>query len=261
MQPERFYYLIHVQYLGYRLHGWQRQPGLKTVEGLIKKTLKFVLGERRIKILGAGRTDAMVSAQEAAFELFLDGEPLKDLENFIYILNKNLPPDIRAINIQEVDSSFNIIQHSTLKEYVYLFSFGEKSHPFCASMLVTFLEELDIELMKSAAQIFCGKHDFRNYCTKPTSETTTVREILRCEIIENKLIHASFFPEKTFALHVEAEGFLRNQIRLMMGTIVLVGRGEFSLEKLKESLLPNNEIEINFIAPGSGLILNKIDFK
>ncbi|HET8752879.1 MAG TPA: tRNA pseudouridine(38-40) synthase TruA [Salinimicrobium sp.] len=261
MQKERFYYLIRIEYLGYRLHGWQRQPGLKTVEGLIKKTLKFVLGERRIKILGAGRTDAMVSAREAAFELFLDGEPLEDLKDFLKTFNKNLPPDIRAIEIEEVDAKFNIIQHPKVKEYVYLFAFGEKSHPFCASLLVTFLGDLNIELMQKAAALFCGKHDFLNYCTKPGSETTTIREIFRCEIIENKIISASFFPEKTYALHVEAAGFLRNQIRLMMGTLVLIGRGEMSLEELEKSLLPQHKVEINYIAPGSGLILNKIDFK
>ena len=82
MQHIRFYYLIKVQYLGYRLHGWQKQPNFKTVEGLIKKTLKFVLPGRKIKVLGSSRTDAMVSANDAAFELFLYDEPLENLEDY-----------------------------------------------------------------------------------------------------------------------------------------------------------------------------------
>ena len=61
------YYLVHIQYLGFRFHGWQRQPGVKTVESMVVKTLAFILGHEDFKILGAGRTDAMVSAGDAAF--------------------------------------------------------------------------------------------------------------------------------------------------------------------------------------------------
>src|SRR5690554_6493733 len=143
----RYYYLLKLQYLGYRLHGWQKQPKLKTVEGLLVKTLKFVLPEQRFKILGAGRTDAKVSAQAAAFELFLEEQPLTDQAEFLELFNANLPPDIRAMSIEQVDASFNIIKDATSKEYLYLFAFGEKSHPFCAPLLSTFPGDLDIEVM------------------------------------------------------------------------------------------------------------------
>ena len=260
MQKQRFYYLLEIQYLGYRLHGWQVQPGLKTVEGLVKKTLKFVLEDRRFKILGSSRTDAMVSAHEAAFELFIDHEPLENMADFLVLFNKNLPPDIRALSIKEVDEKFNIIQHPKQKEYLYLFSYGKKSHPFAAPLLATFLEPLDIELMMAAAKIFEGKHSFHNFCTKPSAHTILEREIETCEISINKEITASFFPDKTYVLKVRAAGFLRNQIRLMMGSLVLVGRGELSLEELEKSLSPEVSMLMNYIAPGSGLILNKIDF-
>ena len=261
MQKQRFYYLLEIQYLGYRLHGWQRQPGFKTVEGLVKKTLKFVLEEeRRFKILGASRTDAMVSAQQAAFELFIDYEPLENMADFLVVFNKNLPPDIRAKSIKEVDEKFNIIQHPKHKEYLYLFAFGRKSHPFAAPLLATFLEPLDIEEMIKAARIFKGKHSFHNYCTKPTAHTILEREIETCEIVPNEEITASFFPERTYVLKVRGAGFLRNQIRLMMGSLVLVGRGELSLEELEKSLFPEVSMPMNYIAPGSGLILNEIKF-
>lgn len=260
LQRTRYYYLVKIEYLGYRLHGWQRQPGYKTIEGLIKKTLRFVLGERRIKILGASRTDAMVSAQDAAFELFLEEEPLSDLELFLQVFNKNLPPDIRAKSIQEVDRNFNVIQHPKIKEYVYLFAFGEKNHPFCASMLATFVEPLDLEQMKPGAKLFEGSHSFHNFCTKPSENTVLEREILQCEIRNNEVISASFFPEKSYALHIRGAGFLRNQIRLMMGSLVLLGRGEITLQDLNARLNPEVEDPITFIAPGSGLLLNKMDF-
>jgi tRNA pseudouridine38-40 synthase len=260
LKAQRYYYLIEIQYLGYRLHGWQRQPGFKTVEGLVKKTLKFVLGETKFKILGASRTDAMVSAHQAAFELFIDHEPLENMADFLVVFNRNLPPDIRAISIREVGSKFNIIQHPKQKEYLYLFAFGKKSHPFAAPLLATFLENLDVDLMKQGAKLFEGSHNFRNYCTKPTRHTVLEREISLCQIETNEEITASFFPEKTYLLRVQGTGFLRNQIRLIMGSLVMLGRGEFTLEDIQDSLLPDVEMPMNFIAPGSGLTLNKVEF-
>ena len=257
----RYYYLLKIQYLGYRLHGWQKQPNLKTVEGLIKKTLKFVLQDKKFKILGAGRTDAMVSAQDAAFELFLDHYPLEDQEAFLKEFNLNLPPDIRATEIREVDAKFNIIQHAKEKEYIYLFAYGEKSHPFCASLLYTFAGHLDIELMKQGANLFQGNHNFRNYCTKPTAQTQVERVIDLCEITENDLISASFFPEQTYLLRIRSAGFLRNQVRLMMGALIQLGRGEISLPDIEDSLDPDKKILMDYIAPGSGLMINSISFK
>ena len=242
------------------MHGWQRQPGMKTVEGLIKKTLKFVLKEQRFKILGASRTDAMVSAKNAAFELFLDHEPLENLADFITEFNFNLPPDIRAVGIKEVEAGFNIIQHPKLKEYIYLFAFGRKSHPFAAPLLATFLEHLDLDLMKQGAKLFEGSHNFRNYCTKPTAKTIVERKIQRCEITENTEVTASFFPDKTYVLHITGSGFLRNQVRLIMGALVQLGRGEFTLEEIQKSLQPDFPMPMNYIAPGSGLILKNVNF-
>lgn len=260
MKQQRYYYLIKIQYLGYRLHGWQRQPGLKTVEGLVKKTLKFVLEDVRFKILGSSRTDAMVSAHESAFELFTDHEPLENMADFLVLFNQNLPPDIRALSIKEVDAGFNIIQHPKNKEYLYLFSFGRKSHPFAASLMATFPEQLDVELMMQGAKLFEGKHSFHNYCTKPTPNTVLQREIGLCEIRPNREITASFFPERSFLLRVTGSGFLRNQIRLMMGCLVQLGRGEFTIEEVQKSLDPDVKMPMTYIAPGSGLILNKVEF-
>lgn len=261
MQEPRFYYLIRIQYLGYRLHGWQRQPNFKTVEGLIKKTLKFVLPDRKFKILGSSRTDAMVSANEAAFELFLYKEPLADQEEFLKIFNKNLPPDIRAINLQEVDAAFNIIQHPKFKEYLYLFSFGSKNHPFCAPLMANFQEDLDIDHMKTGAKLFEGEHFFGNYTVAPSGKTKFLRLIESSSIEENTSYTASFFPEQSYIFRVTGRGFLRYQIRLMMGTLIQLGRGEINLRNIEESLQPGSEMQMNYIAPASGLILNKIEFE
>lgn len=213
------------------------------------------------KILGTSRTDAMVSAEESAFELFLDHQPLEDPENFLELFNKNLPQDIRALSIEEVDDKFNIIQHSKTKQYAYLFSVGNKFHPFCAPFMANFQEDLDIEKMKEAARLFEGKHDFSNYCVRVSEKSTFEREMLRAEIVENELYTANFFPEHSYIFHIHAAGFLRHQVRLMMGALVLAGRGELSLEDIRDSLRPgSSHLQMDYIAPASGLILHKIEF-
>ena len=260
MFTKNYFYLIRIQYLGYRFHGWQKQPNLKTVQFMIERTLKFVLGEQKFKILASGRTDAMVSANDAAIELFLKDQPLHDLDDFLQLFNQNLPQDIRALSIKEVDESFNIIQHSKSKEYYYLFAHGDKFHPFCAPILCTILDKLDIDAMKKGATLFQGTHNFKSYCYKASDNGTYKRAIDHCEIVENNEISASFFPKKTYLLKVKGKGFGRNQIRLMMGTLIKLGKGEIDLKFISDSLLPESEQHMDYIAPASGLILNSLEF-
>lgn len=255
---KKFFYLIHIQYLGFRFHGWAKQPNVKTVHQFIDKTLPFVLGHKNFKTLGSSRTDAMVSANHAVFELFLN-EPL-DKAAFFHDLNSNLPSDIRAVSIAETDEHFNVIQSPKSKEYIYLFASGEKCHPFAAPILSSFLESLDIDQMKTGARLFEGKHNFRKYCTKPSENVVFEREIESSFIEENKLYSASFFPENSYVYQVSAKGFMRNQIRLMMGQLVRLGKGEISLIDIEDSLENPDEIPLDYIAPPSGLILNKVKF-
>ena len=256
---KKYYYLIYIQYLGYRFHGWQKQPTVKTLHLMVDRTLNFILESKPFKSLSSGRTDAMVSAEKAAIELFLQ-EPIDDLEAFLQLFNHNLPQDIRALNIEEVDAEFNIIQHSKIKEYIYLFAFGEKCHPFCAPIMTTILDDLDIEIMKEGAKFFEGEHYFKSYCYKPTDNGIYNREILLCELVENTIYTANYFPENTYILRVKGKGFMRNQIRLMMGTLIDLGKGKLTLEDIEKSLLPNSKLKMNYIAPASGLILKNIDF-
>lgn len=257
---KKYYYLITIQYLGYRFHGWQKQPNLKTLHLMVDRTLNYVFDGKYFKTLTSGRTDAMVSAEKAAFELFLK-EPLDNPTSFLALFNYNLPQDIRALNIQEVDADFNIIQHSKIKEYLYLFTFGEKCHPFCAPIMTTILDHLDIELMKEGAKLFEGEQYLWSYCYKPTDNGIYTRDILQCELVENDIYSANYFPKNSYILRVKGKGFMRNQIRLMMGTLIDLGKGNLTIEDIKDSLIPNSKIKMNYIAPASGLILNSIEFK
>lgn len=255
-----FYYLIHIQYLGYRFHGWAKQPNVKTVHYMVDRTLTFVMGQQWFKTLGASRTDAMVSANEAIFELFTK-DSIPDLDSFLDQLNKNLPADIRATKVKETDRHFNIIKTPKLKEYIYLFAFGQKAHPFSSPFVSTFIDEFDLELMKQGAKAFEGEHDFRAFTKKPAAEKLTTRVIDKAEIVPNTFFKANFFPEPSYAFVVQGKGFMRNQIRIMMGQLILLGRNEIDLDYHISSLKTGFSDHLSLVAPASGLILNEVKFE
>lgn len=255
----RYTYLLNIRFLGFRLHGWQKQPNLKTVHFVVDKTLKFVLKSIRFKTIGVGRTDAKVSAHNYPLQLFVDDSI--DGEAFIESFNRNSPADLQLLQVRKIkDTSFNIIQHEKIKEYHYHFSNYGKNHPFCAPFMTGY-QDLNINLMKEGAKLFEGTHYFGTYCSKPTKETILVRTIESCEITENENDQADFFPKKSFILKVRGKGFLRYQVRLMMGALIELGKGEVSLEDIQESLIEKEERQIvGTIAPGSGLQLFSVEF-
>ncbi len=255
---KQYYYLVHIQYLGFRYHGWLKQPGLKTVSAMIEKTARHILNPNRFKILGTSRTDAKVSSSHSAFELFVD-KPL-NCDQLLLDFNRNLPGDIRVTDIEAVDRKFNIINSVKIKEYLYLFSIGEKAHPFSAPLMSSFQDNLDIDVMKKGAMLFQGHHNFKSYCTKPKPGTIFKREVVVSKIEENNLFKANFFPLKSFAYHIHSKGFMRNQVRLIMGQLLSLGRGELALADIKESLKGQGSRPLRHIAPASGLILNSIEF-
>ncbi len=252
------FYLIRIQYLGYRFHGWAKQPVVKTIHQMVDKTLSFVFTDEKYKTLGSSRTDAMVSADDMAFEMFL--QKSIDLDEFLTDFNSNLPSDIRAVSIEEVNAEFNIIQTPKLKEYVYLFAHGEKNHPFSAPFMHSFDEVLDIELMKKGALLFEGEHNFKRYCTKPKENATFIRNITYSRIEVNKVMSASFFPKETWAFHIHSKGFLRNQVRLMMGQLYQLGKGAITIDEFQRSFTDELTPHFDYIAPASALMLQKTHF-
>lgn len=258
MQPKRFFYLIELQYLGFRFHGWQEQPNVITVERMVKRTLKYIFKDRRCKVIAAGRTDAMVSVNQSYIELFLENEPI-DEAVFLEEFNINLPPDIRALTIQQTTADFNIIQHPKQKEYLYFFSLGKKPHPFSAAFMIHIHEELNIPAMQEAAKCFEGEHDFWSYCYRPQKNTNTLGKIDCCEIVKNTYYTGDFFPEESYVLRVRGKGFKRHQIRLMMGALIDLGQDKIDVNFIQKSLEPGSGIVLEHIAQASGLLLNKVD--
>ncbi len=226
---------------------------------MVQKTVRFVLEHDRFKILASGRTDAMVSACDMAVELFV--QESIDEQDFLKAFDHNLPPDIRANSIRKISKDFNVIQNAKRKKYGYFFSFGRKAHPFSAALIATFRENLDIKLMQEGAKLFEGNHDFRKYCTRPSANTITQRQIIRSEVIPNEQFIANFFPKTSYVYEVESAGFMRNQVRLMMGQLVLLGRQEIDLQQLKRSLIQSEGEHLHYIAPASGLMLLSLDYE
>ena len=252
-------YLISIQYLGFRFHGWQKQKNVMSLHEMIDKTLGFVFLHKDFKTLGSSRTDAKVSANTYFFQLFTN--EFVEEEEFLTSFNCNAPSDLKVLTLHKISKTFNIIQSPKLKEYHYYFSHGKKNHPFSAALLVGFQDTLDIELMQRGAKLFEGIHYFHKYCTEPSENTTFKRDILYCAIEKNTILTANFFPEKSYVLKVKGIGFLRYQIRLMMGVLVELGKHNIALDFIINSLKEDNDRKfLRYIAPGSGLQLYNVKF-
>jgi tRNA pseudouridine38-40 synthase len=250
-------YKVEIQYLGFRYSGWAKQTGHKTVHGFIDKTLCFVFNHENFKTLGSSRTDSKVSAKQNYFQLFTH-EPI-ELVAWLEKFNSNLPADIKAISIIPVASNFNIIQAVSHKTYEYTFAINTKITPFSAPYLVGITNQLDIEKMKTGAEIFIGTHDFRNYCTELNENKQTSKHILNCNITSKQFV---LDEEKIncFVFEITGTGFLRHQIRLMMGQLFLLGSNKITLEDLQHSLENKLDKPFREIAPASGLNLRNVYF-
>jgi tRNA pseudouridine38-40 synthase len=252
------FYLFEIQYLGFRFHGWQFQPRMKTLQGMLEKTFTFLFKDENFKVLGAGRTDAMVSAQSAYFELFTNIE--LEISSFQKVLDENLPADIKVLSIKKVDGNFNVIQDVSLKTYQYFFASVEEKYPFAAPFMNCIQQPLDISKMKTAASLFKGSHEFRHFMMGDDENKNTVRQIVESRIETNTELTASFFPDESFMFIVKGKGFMRYQIRLMMGALIRIGRNEISLHDIESALQgysPNFE-KLN--AAASGLRVKKVEF-
>jgi tRNA pseudouridine38-40 synthase len=258
MQTRPFTYLFYLQYLGLRYHGWQKQPGVKTIQGTLEKAFRYVLGHEDFTILGASRTDRGVSCNRGAFELFLKHETSPDL---LSTLNSFLPSDIRLLGFEPVPLNFNVIQDVSWKEYHYHFAIGEKFHPFAAGNLTFFEGIPDLDLMKKGVKLFVGKHDFRRFCSIDKVTDDYVREVLESDICTHSEAGKGFIPEKAFTFSVKGKGFLRYQVRIMMAALMDLGLGKITLEDLKNALDSDETSPISVAVPANGLVLERIEFQ
>jgi tRNA pseudouridine38-40 synthase len=200
----------------------------------------------------------MVSAKSAYFELFTNYE--LELDDFQKDLDENLPPDIKVISIKTVDNQFNVIQDVCEKTYHYYFASVEEKYPFASPFMNCIHHSLDIAKMQEAARLFEGENEFKYFMVGDAESKNTVREIKESKIELNTHLTASFFPNESFVFMVTGKGFMRYQIRLMMGALMRIGKNEISLQDLENALqgkTPNFE-KLN--AAASGLMVKDMHF-
>jgi tRNA pseudouridine38-40 synthase len=257
MNSKRF--LIKIRYLGFRYHGIQKQPKFLTIQGQIESALIKKFPEESIKIRFASRTDAKVSVLESYFlVMFKEPQQKCSVEEALNILYS----DLEILDTKMVADNFIIQKAIGVKEYHYFFSFGAKSiHPFSSPFMTNITENLDLEIMIKGASEFVGTHFFKNYSYKSNINAKFERKILTCEIVPNDFFTASFFPEKSFVLKISSQGFLRGQVRLIVGVLFRLGMQKLSLEELIDSLNCENPNFVKWLAPSAGLILAKTELE
>ena len=242
-------YLMTFSYDGSRFHGYQRQPELRSVQEEIEDKLTMINGDKSVKILASGRTDALVHAigQTAHFDLIKDLKP----EKVIKSLNQLLPTDIYVKSVNKVSDTFNARHDVLEKTYEYKINTGEYN-PIEANYVYQYCRELDIEKMKSASKYLLGEHDFTSFVKKDSLKEDSVRNIYSITIIEEN---------NHIIITVTGNGFMRYMVRNIVGLLVSVGENKLEPIKVKEILEKKDRIYATKTAPACGLYLKDVKYE
>ena len=237
---------LDICYDGTRYRGWQRLPGKDdTIQGKLETALSRILGEP-IEISGSGRTDAGVHAmgQVANFRCESNMPAAQILEN----LRKYLPEDIGIYGCREVSPRFHARLNAREKTYRYRIWNSDTPCVFERRFVAVMPERLDISAMEQAAAYLLGEHDFSAFCGNAKMKKSTVRQIRSLTIRrQGEELHIT----------VTGDGFLYNMMRILVGTLVEVGRGERTPDSIP-SLFGGKRAEAGFLAPPQGLCLQEV---
>jgi tRNA pseudouridine38-40 synthase len=248
---------LTVQYDGSAYHGWQFQPTGLTIQGILEERVYQVIGER-VRVAGAGRTDAGVHAieQVAAFDVHSS----MNISVLKRALNALLPPDVRVTDIEEVTEDFHPRHSAKGKRYVYLIANMREVPVFIRGYVWRVKEPLDLEAMRAASAHLLGRHDFSSFRGAGCASTHPLRTIR--EIGIERLCEAPFIctglKGEFVRITVEADAFLRHMVRAIAGTLVEVGKGNLSPETVGDILGRKERRLAGPTAPSQGLFLMKI---
>ena len=238
---------LTIQYDGTRYCGWQKQPNSSGIQGTIEYAI-YEITKEKLNIIGSGRTDAGVHAlgQVANFKTnsSIPAARIPDA------LNAKLPKDISIIDCQEVSEDFHSRYSATGKIYRYLIYNKPYRSPLYKDTSYHVRYDLDIQKMRSEAQSLLGTHDFKGFMSSGSSVKDTVREIYDIRLSKQ---------EDLIVLEVEGNGFLYNMVRIIVGTLVDIGRGRIN-KCLKEIVESKSRSECGHTAPAHGLFLKKVDY-
>lgn len=238
--------LLTLRYRGTHYHGWQVQPNGVTVQETLQNAIETVTGVRA-GVIGCSRTDAGVHAEK--FCCTFDTEcPLRG-ERLALALNANLPFDVAVCDVKEVAADFHPRYDARGKRYVYRIWNGRQRNPFYEENAIHIAVPLDEHALDAAAKDFLGTHDFAPFCAAGSSVEDTVRTVSRCDVArEGELVTVT----------VEANGFLYNMVRIMVGTLLDMANGRLAVDAIPTIFEQNNRDAAGTTAPAKGLTLQDV---
>ncbi len=247
-------YKLLLQYDGTDFHGWQIQEGLRTVQGELASALALIDG-RNVNVHGSGRTDAGVHAegQVASVEIQREITPQK-LRSAI---NGNVGKDVRVLEAEVVPNDFHARYSALGKTYVYRIVNGPVISPFWLRYAHQEARKLDLDRMRSAAELFLGRHDWTAFSATQSDVEDRVRTITQVDLNE-RLDERSHGP--LIEIRVTADGFLRYMVRAIAGTLMAVGRKELDNESILEAIATGRRSLAATTAPACGLTLVSVRY-
>ena len=240
---------LTVIYDGSEYHGWQIQPGVRTIQGTLADAIRELVGAE-VRVFGASRTDAGVSALGQVALVQIDSSI--PVENLARVITHRLPPEIAVAEAVEVPQGFDLMGDVKSKLYRYTIFTGRLRPVLQIKHCWHLPTKLDIAAMAQAAAMLVGKKDFKSFATAADKRQTSVRTIFRCDINRN---------DDWVHIDVEGDSFLYNMVRNIVGTLVEVGSGRLIPEKITEILAAKDRTAAGQIAPAAGLCLMRIKYK
>ena len=236
-----------IEYDGTNYCGWQIQPNGITIQEVLEAALAKLLNDT-VRLHSSGRTDAGVHAK-GMVAVFNTVRPLP-LQAFIHGLNALIPPDIAIRSAEVVPPEFNPRADAVGKLYRYTILNAPTRAPLHRQYSWYLREGLDLEAMREAAAVFVGKHDFSAFRAANCAAKSSERTITALDINTD--------PEGLIVIDVRGTGFLRNMVRIMVGTLVAVGRGKLEPGAVNRLLVSGDRTQAGATAPPQGLCLMEV---
>ncbi len=238
--------LLTLRYDGTAYHGWQVQPNARTVQETLQDAIEAVTGVRA-GVIGCSRTDAGVHADMFCCT-FDTHSPLRG-NKLCSALNYHLPADVAVYDAADVAADFHPRYHARGKRYVYRIWNGAQRHPGYAPYALHRNRPLDTDVMNAAAAAFVGTHDFAGFCAAGSDVQGTVRTVQRCTVErQGELV----------LFTVEADGFLYNMVRIMVGTLLDIADGRIAAADLPAIIRSADRARAGATAPAHGLCLQEV---
>lgn len=242
-------YMLRVAYDGTEYCGWQIQPGLRTVEGTLKSALNKLIGED-VPMIGASRTDAGVHA-EGNVAVF-DCDTTIPADKIKYALNNLLPEDVVVVESKQVEADFHPRHCDCRKTYQYRILNTPLPDPNRRRNTYFYRGQLDVEAMREAAGYIVGEHDFVCFMASGSQVKDTVRTVYSLELDRR---------DDVVTITIQGSGFLYNMVRIIAGTLVMVGRGRMKPQEVENIIDKRDRKGAGPTAPAKGLTLKVIEYE